>query len=67
MQFFKVTLYLLAGIALAGCFSTNMPLLSSEPLEESSPQPLLEVAVPAVPVDEATDPNHDELLADSLF
>ena len=67
MHFFKVTLYLLAGLTLAGCFSTNIPLLSSEPVEESSPQPLLEEAVPAVPVDEATDPNHNELLADSLF
>ena len=67
MRFFKVTLYLLAGLTLAGCFSTNIPLFSSEAFEESSPQPLLEVAVPAVPVDEATDPNHNELLADSLF
>ena len=67
MRFFKVTLYLLAGLTLAGCFSTNIPLFSSEAFEESSPQPLLEVGVPAVPVDEATDPNHNELLADSLF
>ncbi len=67
MRFFKVTLYLLAGLTLAGCFSTNMPLLSSESAEESSPQPLLEVGVPAVSVDEATDPSHNELLADSLF
>ena len=67
MRFFKVTLYLLAGLTLAGCFSTNIPLFSSEAFEESSPQPLLEVGVPAVPVDEATDPSHNELLADSLF
>ena len=67
MRFFKVTLYLLAGLTLAGCFSTNIPLFSSEAFEESSPQPLLEVGVPAVSVDEATDPSHNELLADSLF
>ena len=67
MRFFKVTLCLLAGLTLAGCFSTNMPLLSSESAEESSPQPLLEVAAPASPVDEAADPTDNELLADSLF
>jgi membrane-bound lytic murein transglycosylase D len=67
MQFIKVMLYLLAGFALAGCFSGHIPLLSSESDEESSSQPLFEVAVPAVPEDEATALTDDELLADSLF
>ena len=67
MRFFKVTLYLLTGLILAGCFSTNIPLLSFESDEESSPQPPLEVVVPVVTADEETDLTDNELLADSLF
>ena len=46
MRFFKVIIYLLTGLALAGCFSTNVPFLSSDSTEESSPQPMLEASEP---------------------
>ena len=67
MRFFKVIVYLLAGLALAGCFSTNIPFFSSDSPEEISPQPKLEAAESVAPVDEAVVPSDNELLADSLF
>ena len=67
MRFFKVIVYLLAGLALAGCFSTNIPFFSSGSPEEVSPQPMLGAAESVAPVDEAVVPSNTELLADSLF
>jgi membrane-bound lytic murein transglycosylase D len=68
MRFFKVIVCLLPGLVLAGCFSANIPFLSSESGDEAlSPQPLAEVEALAVPTAEVNEPSNNELLADSLF